>query len=86
MYLIFPGIFEVMMAFQIRPVKGWGGVVFSGILSMLLGFMIWKQFPLSGAWAIGILMGICLFFNGLSLVMLGLAVRKKNYPQRGVYQ
>ena len=43
------------MAFQIRPVKGWGGVAFSGILSMLLGFMIWKQFPLSGAWAIGIL-------------------------------
>jgi len=77
MYLIFSGAFEVMMAFQIRPVKGWGGVAFSGILSMLLGFMIWKQFPLSGAWAIGILIGVRLFFNGLSLVMLGLAVRKQ---------
>ena len=30
MYLIFSGAFEVMMAFQIRPVKGWGGVAFSG--------------------------------------------------------
>lgn len=76
LYLIFSGIFEVMMAFQFRPVKGWGWALFSGILSMLFGIMIWNQFPLSGIWAVGILIGVRLFSNGLTLLMLGLAARQ----------
>jgi uncharacterized membrane protein HdeD (DUF308 family) len=76
MYLIISGAFEVMMSFQFRPIRGWWWAMFSGIVSMLLGFMIWNQFPLSGAWAIGILIGIRLFFNGLTFLMLGLASRQ----------
>jgi len=75
-YLIISGIFEVMMSFQFRPVKGWWWAMFSGIVSMLLGFMIWNQFPLSGAWAIGIVVGIRMFFSGLTYLMLGLASRQ----------
>jgi uncharacterized membrane protein HdeD (DUF308 family) len=37
--------------------------------------MFWSQYPLSGAWAIGILLGIKLLFSGLSLLMLGMAAR-----------
>jgi uncharacterized membrane protein HdeD (DUF308 family) len=37
--------------------------------------MIWGQFPLSGAWAIGILLGIKLFFVGLIMITGGSAVR-----------
>ena len=37
--------------------------------------MIWRQFPLSGLWAVGILLGIKLFFIGLIMVTAGLAVR-----------
>jgi len=74
-YLFISGIFEIMMAFQIRPFKGWGWALFSGIISTLLGLMIWNQFPLSGVWAIGILIGIRLFFSGWTLLMFGLAAR-----------
>lgn len=77
MYLIISGAFEVLMSFQIRPTSGWGWAAISGAASMLLGIMIWNQFPLSGAWAIGILVGVRLFFNGLTLLMLGLAARKQ---------
>jgi len=41
--------FEAMMSFQVKPDKGWGWALFSGILSVLLGVMIWSQFPVSGA-------------------------------------
>jgi uncharacterized membrane protein HdeD (DUF308 family) len=75
MYLIISGAFEVTMSFQLRPIKGWGWAAFSGILSILLGFMIFKQFPLSGIWAVGILIGVRMFFNGLTLLMFGLAAR-----------
>lgn len=74
-YLLISGISEVLMSFQIRPAKGWGWTLFSGILAVLLGAIIWNQFPLSGAWAIGILIGIRLFFSGWALLMLGLAAR-----------
>jgi len=77
MFLVFSGALEVVMSFQFRPIKGWGWAAFSGILSMLLGFMIWKQFPLSGAWAVGILLGVRLFLNGFTLLMLGIAAKKQ---------
>ncbi|HHA19787.1 MAG TPA: HdeD family acid-resistance protein [Methylophaga sp.] len=74
-YLIISGIFEIVMAFQVRPVQGWGWALFSGVISMILGMMIWNQFPLSGAWAIGIIIGVRLFFSGLTLIMFGSAAR-----------
>ena len=74
-YLLVSGIFEIIMALQIRPVNGWGWALFSGIISTLLGAMIWSQFPLSGVWAIGILIGIRLFFSGWTLLMFGIAAR-----------
>jgi uncharacterized membrane protein HdeD (DUF308 family) len=74
-YLIASGILESVVAFQVKPAEGWGMAMFSGILSVLLGLMIWNQFPLSGAWAIGILLGIKLVFSGLTLLMFGIAAR-----------
>lgn len=74
-YLIVSGFSEIMISYQARPAKGAGWAMFSGFLSIVLGVMIWSQFPLSGAWAIGILLGVRLFFSGMTLIMLGLAAR-----------
>ncbi|GMR06789.1 MAG: HdeD family acid-resistance protein [Gammaproteobacteria bacterium] len=74
-YLIVSGISESIASFKARPANGWAWALFSGILSVILGVMIWGQFPLSGAWAIGILIGVRLLFSGMSLLMLGLAAR-----------
>lgn len=75
-YLIVSGFSEIMISYQARPAKGAGWAMFSGFLSIVLGGLIWSQFPLSGAWAIGILLGVRLFFSGMTLIMLGLAARK----------
>jgi len=75
LYLIVSGVLDSIMAFQVKPAKGWGLVLFSGLLSVLLGILIWSQFPLSGAWAIGILLGLRLFFSGSILIMFGFAAR-----------
>jgi uncharacterized membrane protein HdeD (DUF308 family) len=74
-YFILDGIGELVAGFQVRPGDGWGWMLFGGIVSILLGMMIWGQFPLSGLWAIGILLGIKLFFIGLIMVTAGSAVR-----------
>ena len=76
-YFIIEGIFEAIWAFQIKPVSGWGWSLFSGIVSLLLGIMIWAQFPLSGAWAVGVLVGIKLIFSGWTLIVLGGVARSR---------
>jgi uncharacterized membrane protein HdeD (DUF308 family) len=68
LYFIFDGIGEMILAFILKPGTGWGWLLFGGIVSILLGIIIWRQFPLSGVFAIGILFGIKLFFNGLLMV------------------
>ena len=75
-YFIVDGIFEIIEAFDLKPIDGWGWMLIGGIVSILLGFMIWRQWPVSGAWAIGILVGIKLVFAGMEMAMLGLAGRK----------
>ena len=70
-YLVVDGIFEIAASLQLKPEPGWGWMLFGGIVSILFGIMIWGQFPLSGAWAIGILLGIKLFFVGLIMITGG---------------
>ena len=65
------GIIEAIYAFQLRPVKGWGWMLLSGISSGLLGFFIVYEWPVSGAWAIGVLVGVRLLFSGWSVIALG---------------
>ena len=74
-YFFIDGIFEIFEAFDLKPLKGWGWMLFGGIVSVLLGFMIWRQWPVSGAWAIGILFGIKLIFAGVAMTAIGSAGR-----------
>jgi uncharacterized membrane protein HdeD (DUF308 family) len=74
-YFMADGISEIVGGIQLRPESGWGWMLFGGIVSVWLGIMIWRQFPLSGVWAIGILLGIKLFLVGLIMVTGGSAVR-----------
>ena len=69
-YFLVQGISEVILALQVRPERGWGWALFSGAVSVLLALMIWRQFPLSGRWALGTLLGIKLLFTGWTIVSL----------------
>ncbi len=74
-YLVISGIFEILMSFYIRPAPGWGWAFFGGMISVLLGAMIWSQYPLSDVWAVGILVGVKLLFSGWTLLILGFAAQ-----------
>jgi uncharacterized membrane protein HdeD (DUF308 family) len=74
-FLVVEGVFKIVMAMRVRDHRGWAWLLASGILSLILGVMIWAQWPASGLWVIGLLVGIQLLFTGWSLVMLALAAR-----------
>jgi uncharacterized membrane protein HdeD (DUF308 family) len=74
MFFIAGGLFRIVSALNHR-FSGWGWTVVSGVVTLLLGMMIWRELPESALWVIGTFVGIDLVFNGLSWIMLGLGLR-----------
>jgi len=74
-YFLVEGIIQIIYAFKIKPEIGWAWALFGGIMSLILGLIIWRQYPVSGTWAIGILFGIHLMFSGFAMLGIGSAAR-----------
>jgi uncharacterized membrane protein HdeD (DUF308 family) len=68
------GTMRVIYALM-QPFAGRGSVIMNGFISVLLGIAIWRQWPESSLWVIGLFIGIDLVFNGWLWVMLGLVVK-----------
>jgi uncharacterized membrane protein HdeD (DUF308 family) len=75
-YLIVTGIVEIFAGFGARPQSGWGWIVASAVVTLILGVMLWRQFPISGIWAVGTLFGIKLVMTGVSMTSIAATVRK----------
>ena len=74
-YLLVDGISGAVLAFHVRPEKGWGSMLFSAAMGILLGILLLKEWPLSGLWAVGTLVGINLLFVGFSFISIGSCAR-----------
>lgn len=74
-FFIADGIGWITMAFSHKPEKGWGWHLFSGIVSVILGIVLFAHWPLSGVWAIGVLFGIRMINAGFGMAFFGTAIR-----------
>jgi len=70
------GFLKIILSIQIRSQGQWGWLLFSGLISLGLGILIYNDLPSSAAWAIGLLVGINLIFLGWSLVMMAAALKR----------
>jgi uncharacterized membrane protein HdeD (DUF308 family) len=70
------GILNIVLFFKMRSVGGSSWVLLDGIITLLLGLMIYMQWPSSSVWAIGTLVGVSMIISGVTRVMLSLAVRR----------
>ena len=69
------GLFRIAIAL-IDHVPSWGWLLFNGVVTLLLGVAIWRQWPECGLWAVGMLVGIELIVNGVTWSVLALGVRR----------
>ena len=75
-FFVIEGISAILLALEHRRhLPSWGWVLFSGLVDLLLAYLIWDGWPSSAGWAIGLLVGINMVFVGLSLIMTALAAR-----------
>ncbi|GHE71087.1 hypothetical protein GCM10019059_33560 [Camelimonas fluminis] len=70
------GVLRCIMAFQVRPAGNWWLLLLSGLLSIVLGVMIYGQWPASGIWVLGLFFAIELLSEGIAFIALALAARK----------
>jgi uncharacterized membrane protein HdeD (DUF308 family) len=75
-FFVAEGIATIIVALQVhRPMRNWAWTLFSGVIDLVLAYLIWHGWPGSAAWAIGLLVGINMFFLGMSLAMTAIAAR-----------
>jgi len=68
------GIFRIVAAAKLKfPLWGWA--VFDGVVTTLLGLVLWLSWPWSGLWFLGFALGVSLILRGWSYVMLSIAAR-----------
>ena len=70
------GIFDIALFFRMRSMQGSSWLLLDGVVTLVLGLMIYLQWPSSSAWAIGTLVGVSMIVSGITRVMMSLAVRK----------
>lgn len=69
-FFLVHGLVRIFQAAGLKPTANWGWVLFSGVVSLFLGFLIWAGMPSTAIWAIGVLVGIDLIVSGTAAIML----------------
>ena len=74
-FFVVEGIWKVITSFSYRPASGWVWMLAGGGLSVVLGLLIWNQWPVSGIWAVGLLVGIDLLATGTAMLAVASTLR-----------
>jgi uncharacterized membrane protein HdeD (DUF308 family) len=77
-YFLAEGVITIMYALEHRRElsERWSWLLVSGLMDLLIAFLIISGLPNTAEWAIGLLVGINLVLGGASLVGMALAARK----------
>lgn len=73
-FLIVIGVFKIIFALA-RKYSNWGWILCNGIINIILGILIYYQWPVSGLWVIGLFIGIDLIMYGWALIGFALRLR-----------
>ncbi len=66
---------KIAYSISLRPASGWVWVLLSGVLSVVLGILIFSNFPWAAVTVLGLFLGVELTFNGVMLLMTGWSLR-----------
>ncbi|CEG58866.1 HdeD family acid-resistance protein [Legionella fallonii] len=74
--LIIIGVTRIGMSLSLRDTKGWGWILFAGISSLILGFLILLHWPMSGLWVIGLFIAIDMIISGWTYIFIAISLRR----------
>ena len=75
-FFVINGLWKISTAWRFRGASGWIWLMLSGLVSLVFVWLLWSQWPLAGAWVIGVFIGIDLMLTGLSMIVLAVTARR----------
>lgn len=75
-FLFAEGVADVVAYFSTRKSGSSPWMLLDGVITLVLGFMIWNRWPIGSMWVTGTLVGISMMMTGATRLMMALAVRK----------
>ena len=75
-FFVAEGLFDLVAYFQSRKAGGSVWILLDGIITLILGLLVWRQWPSSSLWVIGTLVGISMIMTGMTRLMISLAARR----------
>jgi uncharacterized membrane protein HdeD (DUF308 family) len=73
--LVVGGVIRIVLALQHRNIAAWGLILLSGIVSIVVGYLLYATLPWSGLWVLGTLIAVELLIQGSSWLYFGIALR-----------
>lgn len=70
------GIAKIVASIQARHIPGWPWMLVSGILSILLAWIIIAGWPGTALWALGLLLGINMLIFGSAALLMGISLKQ----------
>jgi uncharacterized membrane protein HdeD (DUF308 family) len=70
-YLVADGITSLIFALRLPPATGGAWMMLGAIASLVIGILMYMQWPASGELAVGVLIGIKLILDGSTLIGVG---------------
>ncbi|MGI9456670.1 MAG: DUF308 domain-containing protein [Aeoliella sp.] len=74
-FFIVAGAFRIVVSL-VERFSQWGWVFLNGVVTLIVGLIIYDTFPVSALWLIGLLLGLDLLFHGWSWMMLAMFLRR----------
>jgi len=75
-FFVVQGGIDILTYLATPRVRGSGWLLFEGVISLILGLMIWRHWPSGALWVIGTLVGLNMLITGFTRLMLTLSVRR----------
>lgn len=73
-FFVVEGVIEIALGLEFRGRQNWIWLIASGIIALVLAYIIFSGLPGSAAWAIGTLVGINMLFFGFALISVSKAI------------
>ncbi len=78
LYFIMDAAINFALAKQIYPMKGWGWMVFNGIITFLLALLAAWGWPQTSGIFLGVIVGVSLLLDGVVFTRVGWELKKKH--------
>jgi uncharacterized membrane protein HdeD (DUF308 family) len=78
-YLTMIGLLRAITAARLRY-RRWGWIAFDGLVTLVLGLLLWAAWPVTAPWFLGFAVGVALLLRGWATMLLVMAIRGMTPP------